>query len=71
MMRAPTIRIPTEEIEIQVKTMVVGQYNTINVQKELAEGRRGVLEEEESQDALQTQETEGYGGIDEILVEQG
>lgn len=70
LMRAPTIRIPTEEIEIQVKTMDVGQYNTINLQKELAEGLREVLEEEESQDALQTQETEGYGGIDEIVVEQ-
>ncbi|MDE7223882.1 MAG: hypothetical protein K2O34_08900 [Acetatifactor sp.] len=51
-MRAPTIRIPTEEIEIQVKTMDVGQYNTINLQKELAEGLREVLENEESQDAI-------------------
>lgn len=49
---APTIRIPTEEIEIQVKTMDVGQYNTINLQKELAEGLREVLEEERPQDAI-------------------
>ena len=70
LMRAPTIRIPSEEIEIQVKTMDVGQYNTINLQKELAEGLREVLEEEESQDALQTGETEGYGGTDEAAVEQ-
>lgn len=51
-LRAPTIRIPSEEIEIQVKTMDVGQYNTINLQKELAEGLREVLEDEESQDAI-------------------
>ncbi len=47
LLRAPTIRIPSEEIEIQVKTMDVGQYNTINLQKELAEGLREVLEEDE------------------------
>ncbi len=51
-LRAPTIRIPSDEIEIQVKTMDVGQYNTINLQKELAEGLREVLEDEESQDAI-------------------
>ncbi len=50
-LHAPTIRIPSEEIEIQVKTMDVGKYNTINLQKELAEGLREVLEEEEPQDA--------------------
>ncbi len=50
-LHAPTIRIPSEEIEIQVKTMDVGKYNTINLQKELAEGLREVLEEEETQDA--------------------
>jgi len=50
-LHAPTIRIPSEEIEIQVKTMDVGKYNTINLQKELAEGLREVLEDE-SQDAI-------------------
>ena len=49
---APTIRIPSEEIEIQVKTMDVGQYNTINLQKELAEGLREVLEGEKTQDEI-------------------
>ena len=49
-LHAPTIRIPSEEIEIQVKTMDVGQYNTINLQKELAEGLREVLEDEEPQE---------------------
>ncbi len=49
---APTIRIPSDEVEIQVKTMDVGEYNTINLQRELAEGLREVLEDEESQDAI-------------------
>ncbi|MDE5951464.1 MAG: hypothetical protein K2H12_07790, partial [Acetatifactor sp.] len=49
---APTIRIPSDEVEIQVKTVDVGEYNTINLQRELAEGLREVLEDEESQDAI-------------------
>lgn len=35
---AATTRIPVEEIEIQVKTLDVGQYDTINLQEELAAG---------------------------------
>ncbi len=35
---APTTRIPAEEIEIQVKTLDVGKYDTINLQEELAAG---------------------------------
>ncbi|MDE5748483.1 MAG: hypothetical protein K2I21_13030, partial [Acetatifactor sp.] len=49
---APTIRIPSDEVEIQVKTVDVGEYNTINLQRELAEGLREVLGDEESQDAI-------------------
>lgn len=52
---APTIRIPSEEIDIQVKTMDVGQYNTINLQKELAEGLREVLEEEQPRSEVETE----------------
>lgn len=37
-----------EELDIHVKTMDVGQYNTINLQAELAEGLREVLAEESS-----------------------
>ena len=33
-------------MDIQVKTMDVGQYNTINLQAELAEGLQEVLGEE-------------------------
>ena len=35
-----------EELDIQVKTMDVGQYNTINLQAELAEGLKEILAEE-------------------------
>ncbi len=37
-MDAETTRIPVEDIEIQVKTLDVGKYDTINLQEELAAG---------------------------------
>ncbi len=37
-LNAETTRIPVEEIEIQVKTLDVGKYDTINLQEELAAG---------------------------------
>ncbi|MBQ7360594.1 MAG: hypothetical protein IJW63_10940 [Lachnospiraceae bacterium] len=37
---APTQELPSKEVEIQVKPMGVGQYDTINIQKELAENMR-------------------------------
>ena len=40
-----------EDMEIQVKTMDVGQYNTINLQAELAEGLREVLGDRHTRDA--------------------
>lgn len=45
LMQAPTMRMPYNDMDIQVKTMDVGQYNTINLQKELAEGLKEVLGE--------------------------
>lgn len=44
----PTQEIPGKEIDIQVKTVDVSQYNTINLQKELAESMKEFLGEEES-----------------------
>ncbi|MCM1190109.1 MAG: hypothetical protein NC541_12530 [bacterium] len=38
-----------EELDIQVKTMDVGQYNTINLQAELAAGLQEVLSQEQMQ----------------------
>ncbi len=37
-----------EEMDIHVKTMDVGQYNTINLQEELAAGLKKILEEEQA-----------------------
>ncbi len=42
-----------EELDIQVKTMDVGQYNTINLQEELAAGLREVLEGEGRAEAIE------------------
>ncbi len=41
-----------EELDIHVKTMDVGEYNTINLQAELAAGLREVLGEENIQDPI-------------------
>jgi len=38
LLHADTTRIPVEEIEIQVKTLNAGEYDTINLQEELAAG---------------------------------
>lgn len=46
-----TKEMPTkEEIDIQVKTVDVSQYNTINLQKELAESMKEFLDQGKSQD---------------------
>ncbi len=44
----------TEEFDIHVKTMDMGQYNTINLQAELAAGLREVLGDEQSKSAAIT-----------------
>ncbi|MGN0431182.1 MAG: hypothetical protein ACI4EQ_02385 [Lachnospiraceae bacterium] len=41
---APTKVIPQQELDIQVKLMNVGQYDTINMQKELAENMKELWE---------------------------
>ncbi len=42
-----------EELDIQVKTVDVSQYNTLNLQKELAESMKEFLEENKTQDAAE------------------
>lgn len=42
---APTKEIPQQELDIQVKLMNVGQYDTINIQKELAQNMKELLGE--------------------------
>lgn len=44
-MGAPTKEIPQQELDIQVKLMNVGQYDTINIQKELAQNMKELLGE--------------------------
>ncbi len=41
---APTKEIPQKELDIQVKLMNVGQYDTINMQKELAQNMKELWE---------------------------
>ncbi len=54
-----------EDLDIQVKTVDVSQYNTINLQKELAESMKEILEdniprEEPAQEAEQLLQTQVY-----------
>lgn len=46
------IQVQPEEMDIQVKTMDVGQYNTINLQEELAAGLKEVLAGEQQPDVI-------------------
>lgn len=41
-----------QDEEFKVKTIDMGQYNTINLQKELAESMKEILEEEQDEEAL-------------------
>lgn len=49
-LEAPTLEIPSKELDIQVKVMGVGQYDTINMQKELAEHMKELWEGTEEKD---------------------
>lgn len=72
-----TQEMPGKELDIQVKTVDVSQYNTINLQRELAESMREVLEdtgmqEESREDEMdQTRIFEPVEGLDkEVLQEE-
>lgn len=69
---APTKEIPQDEIDIQVKLMNVGQYDTINMQKELAQNMKelweGTSDETETQRETETANTEV---AEEIAPEAG
>ena len=45
LLNAPTREIPQKELDIQVKVMNVGQYDTINMQRALAENMKEILED--------------------------
>lgn len=46
---SPTIEIPSKEVDYQVKTIKVGKYDTINLQKELAESMKELMAASEGQ----------------------
>lgn len=68
-----TQEMPAKDMDIEVKTVDVSQYNTINLQKELAESMKEFLEKnktqqmpvEETNDALKTQVYEHVKGLDD------
>ncbi len=61
LMHAPTVEIPGDILEdIQVKTMDVGEYNTINLQKELADSMKDLWEAPPEEQPVSAQEEEYY-----------
>ena len=66
-----TQEIPSkDEMDIQVKTVDVSQYNTINLQKELAESMKEILElpgEEKSESSAETENEDGAPKTEEYI----
>lgn len=68
---APTTELPSRELDIQVKPMKVGQYDTINLQKALAESMKELLgEEEKDQESQELQTAEEAYAIQNYDAEQ-
>ena len=73
MLKEDTQEIPAKDLDIEVKTVDVSEYNTLNLQKELAESMREFLENHKTQqipvqevnDALKTQVYEPVKGLDD------
>lgn len=55
---APTVEIPSQDLDIQVKVMNVGQYDTINMQRELAKNMKELWEGTEAGNEAGTDSTE-------------
>lgn len=75
-MAEDTQEIPGGELDIQVKTVDVSQYNTINLQRELAESMREILEDTQAEEVVnedemdQTRVFEPVEGLDSDFVLQ-
>lgn len=70
--KAPTVEIPAREMDIQVKLMGVGQYDTINIQKELAENMKELWEGTEAAEEMPVGEedaTKVFPGVHETETE--
>lgn len=73
LLKEDTQEMPAKDLDIQVKTVDVSQYNTLNLQQELAESMREFLENHKTQqipvqevnDALNTQVYEPVKGLDD------
>lgn len=73
LLKSNTQEVPGKDLDIQVKTVDVSQYNTLNLQKELAESMKEFLETnktqempvEETQEILKTQVFEPVAALDE------
>lgn len=73
MLTEDTQEIPPKDLDIEVKTVDVSEYNTLNLQKELAESMKEFLENHKTQqlpvkevnDVLKTQVYEPVKGLDE------
>ena len=73
MLKEDTQEMPAKDLDIEVKTVDVSEYNTLNLQKELAESMREFLENHKTQqipvqevnDALKTQVYEPVKGLDD------
>lgn len=73
LLKEDTQEMPAKDLDIQVKTVDVSQYNTLNLQQELAESMREFLESHKTQqipvqevnDALKTQVYEPVKGLDD------
>ena len=73
MLTENTQEIPAKDLDIEVKTVDVSEYNTLNLQKELAESMKEFLENHKTQqlpvkevnDTLKTQVYEPVKGLDD------
>ncbi|MCM1127223.1 MAG: hypothetical protein NC429_12220 [Lachnospiraceae bacterium] len=73
MLKEDTQEIPAKDMDIEVKPVDVSQYNTLNLQKELAESMKEFLENHKTQqipvqevnDTLKTQVYEPVKGLDD------
>lgn len=73
MLKEDTQEMPAKDLDIEVKTVDVSEYNTLNLQKELAESMREFLENHKTQqipvqeinNTLKTQVYEPVKGLDD------
>lgn len=75
MLTEDTQEVPAKDLDFEVKTVDVSEYNTLNLQKELAESMREFLEDHKTQqlpvqevnDVLKTQVYEPVKGLDDEI----